>query len=329
MNNTAYSPINTPAWQQLEKLASQLNNPESPTTIKALFDNDESRTDKYSLQVGELLLDFSKNLVSDQVWQSLLELAEQSPLLAHRDAMFAGAPINRTENRAVLHTALRASTEDDDSGEFKQRISQVTEQLQAVKQVSEKIRSGNWLGSTGKPITDVVNIGIGGSDLGPKLACNALEEYRHPGIDLHFISNVDGAQILSTLKKLNPETTLVSIASKTFTTQETLLNAKTAISWFKEHLGLEKPQTSRHFIGLTANPSAALAYGIPPSQILEFSDWVGGRYSLWSSIGLSIAIAIGFENFQQMLAGARAMDRHFKEAPLAQNMPVILALLGI
>ena len=329
MNNTAYSPINTPAWQQLEKLASQLNNPESPTTIKALFDNDESRADKYSLQVGELLLDFSKNRVSDQVWQCLLELAEQSPLLAHRDAMFAGAPINRTENRAVLHTALRASTEDDDSGEFKQRINQVTEQLLDVKQVSEKIRSGNWLGSTGKPITDVVNIGIGGSDLGPKLACNALEEYRHPGIDLHFISNVDGAQILSTLKKLNPETTLVSIASKTFTTQETLLNAKTAISWFKEHLGLEKPQTSRHFIGLTANPSAALAYGIPPSQILEFSDWVGGRYSLWSSIGLSIAIAIGFENFQQMLAGARAMDRHFKEAPLAKNMPVILALLGI
>jgi len=329
MNNTAYSPINTPAWKQLEKLAEQLKNAESPATIKALFDGDSDRADKYSLRVGELLLDFSKNLVSDPIWQSLLQLAEQSPLVRHRAAMFAGAPINRTENRAVLHTALRASAEDDSSAEFKQRISQVNEQLLAVKQVSEKIRTGNWLGSTGKPITDVVNIGIGGSDLGPKLACTALEEYQHPAINLHFISNVDGAQILSTLKKLNPETTLVSIASKTFTTQETLLNAKTAISWFQEQLGLETPQTSQHFIGLTANPNAAIAYGIPQSQILQFSDWVGGRYSLWSSIGLSIAIAIGFENFQQMLAGAREMDRHFEQAPLDKNMPVILALLGI
>jgi len=329
MNNASYNPANTAAWNRLLELASETLSSDKGIAINQLFQEDNQRFEKYSLKAGELKLDFSKNLVNDDIWEQLINLAEQSPLETHRAAMFAGEKINNTEDRAVLHAALRSTESDALSAEEKARAEQVERQLQAVKAVSEEIRSGSWTGSTGKPITDIINIGIGGSDLGPKMACTALEEYAHKRINVHFISNVDGAQILSTLKKLDPETTLVSIASKTFTTQETMLNAKTAIQWFKDNLGLENPKNSAHFIGLTANPEAAINYGIPENQILEFSDWVGGRYSLWSSIGLSIAISIGFENFKQMLDGAREMDLHFQQAPLEKNMPVILALLGI
>jgi len=329
MNNASYNPANTAAWNRLLELASETLSSDKGIAINQLFQEDNQRFEKYSLKAGELKLDFSKNLVNDDIWEQLINLAEQSPLETHRAAMFAGEKINNTEDRAVLHAALRSTESDALSAEEKARAEQVERQLQAVKAVSEEIRSGSWTGSTGKPITDIINIGIGGSDLGPKMACNALEEYAHERINVHFISNVDGAQILSTLKKLDPETTLVSIASKTSTTQETMLNAKTAIQWFKDKLGLENPKNSAHFIGLTANPEAAINYGIPENQILEFSDWVGGRYSLWSSIGLSIAISIGFENFKQMLDGAREMDLHFQQAPLEKNMPVILALLGI
>ena len=328
MDKTLYSPTTTSAWKKLTGLAEQLKSSNN-TTIESFFEQDKARAQKYSLQVGELLLDFSKNLISDDVWLHLVELAKQSPLASHRTAMFTGEAINRTENRSVLHTVLRANPEDAETAPALLRSKQVSEQLSRVKEVSDQIRNGSWLGSTGKVITDVVNIGIGGSDLGPKLACTALEEYAHDRINLHFISNVDGAQILTTLNKLNPETTLVSIASKTFTTQETMLNAQTAINWYRDKLGLPEAQKSCHFLGLTANPEAAIAYGIPEQQILEFSDWVGGRYSLWSSIGLSIAISIGFELFEQMLTGAREMDLHFQNAPLEKNMPVILALLGI
>ena len=329
MNNASYNPANTAAWNRLLELASETLSSDKGIAINQLFQEDSQRFEKYSLKAGELKLDFSKNLVNDDIWEQLINLAQQSPLETHRAAMFAGEKINNTEDRAVLHAALRSTESDALSAEEKARAEQVERQLQAVKAVSEEIRSGSWTGSTGKPITDIINIGIGGSDLGPKMACTALEEYAHERINVHFISNVDGAQILSTLKKLDPETTIVSIASKTFTTQETMLNAKTAIQWFKDNLGLENPKNSAHFIGLTANPEAAINYGIPKYQILEFSDWVGGRYSLWSSIGLSIAISIGFENFKQMLDGAREMDLHFQQAPLEKNMPVILALLGI
>jgi glucose-6-phosphate isomerase len=324
MNHNAYSPTATSAWSKLEEAASA----EAPS-ITDLFAADPQRAKNYSISVGELFLDYSKNLLSNDVWSHLQALAEQSPLQSHRKAMFSGQAINTTENRAVLHAALRAEPQDAKTQQETDRIAQVKSQLQAVKEASDKIRSGQWLGSTGKAITDVINIGIGGSDLGPKLACKALEEYSHPDINLHFISNVDGAEILTTLKKLNPETTLVALASKTFTTQETLLNAKTAIHWFQQTLGLETPQSSSHFVGLTANPANAMAYGIPQNQILEFAEWVGGRYSLWSSIGLSIAISIGFEQFEAMLAGAREMDLHFQNAPVHSNMPVIMALLGI
>jgi len=325
MNSKSYSPTATSAWSNLTAEADAI----AEVRITDLFAADSERVDKFSVSSGELFLDFSKHLVTDSIWSELLNLAEQSPLQSHRAAMFGGEPINSTENRAVLHAALRAEPEDANSDAARERIAQVKQQLQAVKLASDKIRAGQWLGSTGKAITDVVNIGIGGSDLGPKLACAALEEFAHPGINLHFISNVDGAEILTTLKKLNPETTLVALASKTFTTQETLLNAKTAIRWFEQTLGLENAQSSSHFVGLTANPDNARAYGIPADQILEFAEWVGGRYSLWSSIGLSIAICIGFEQFEQMLAGAQEMDAHFQQAPLARNMPVIMALLGI
>ena len=324
-----YSLRATEAWNNLQKLAG----PASAQRISDLFSENSNRAAEMSVNCGELHLDFSKNLINEQTWQALLALAEQSPLEQHRAAMFSGEIINTTENRAVLHAALRAEIGDQKvaaaTEESDQRVALVKEQLAQVKLVSDKIRNGEWFGSTGKPISDVVNIGIGGSDLGPKLACSALQEFAHPCLKLHFISNVDGAEIISTLKKLNPETTLIAVASKTFTTQETLLNAKTAREWFEQKLGLKEAQTSSHFIGLTASRENALAYGIPESQILEFAEWVGGRYSLWSSIGLSIAISIGYERFEEMLAGAREMDLHFQSAPAEKNMPVILALLGI
>jgi len=324
-----YTPTTTSAWKSLEQQAEKAQH----QNISGFFDQNPSRSSQMSVQCGEIFLDYSKNLVSDETWQALLELANQSPLEQHRAAMFSGEKVNTTEGRAVLHGALRAEIGDQRVAsaavESDQRVTLVKQQLVDVELVSEQIRSGQWLGSTGKAITDVVNIGIGGSDLGPKLACSALQEFAHPDIKLHFISNVDGAEILTTLKKLNPETTLVALASKTFTTHETLLNAKTARNWFAETLGLENAQSTRHFVGLTANRANALAYGIPADQILEFAEWVGGRYSLWSSIGLSIAISIGFEKFVEMLAGAREMDLHFQQAPLAENMPVIMALLGI
>jgi len=324
-----YNPTTTPAWKTLKQQAEKAQQ----QNISDFFQQNPQRTSQMSVQSGEILLDYSKNLVSDETWQALLELAAQSPLEQHRAAMFSGEKINTTEDRAVLHGALRAKIGDQTvasaAAESDQRVSLVKQQLADVELVSEKIRNGQWLGSTGKAITDVINIGIGGSDLGPKLACSALQEFAHPDIKLHFISNVDGAEILTTLKKLNPETTLVALASKTFTTHETLLNAKTARNWFAETLGLENAQSSSHFVGLTANRANALAYGIPADQILEFAEWVGGRYSLWSSIGLSIAISIGYEKFLQMLAGAREMDLHFQQAPLSENMPVIMALLGI
>lgn len=325
MNDTPFSPTSTPAWSNLQQAA----NSAAEINIAELFTANPQRTEQYSTRSGELYLDFSKNLLSDSIWTELLALAEQSQLQSHRAAMFAGDPINSTENRAVLHAALRAESQDAGTDVELARIAQVKSQLEAVRQTSDKIRRGDWLGSTGKGIKNLVNIGIGGSDLGPKLACAALEEFAHPDINIYFISNVDGAEILTLLKKLDPETTLVALASKTFTTQETLLNAQTAIDWFQQTLGLDHAQSSSHFVGLTANPANAIAYGIPEDQILEFAEWVGGRYSLWSSIGLSIAISIGFEQFEQMLGGAREMDLHFQNAPLDRNMPVIMALLGI
>ena len=316
-----YSPTQTPAWQQLQKFADT-----GITPLRKLFASDGRRATRYQLRCGGLLLDYSKNRFDDNALNALLALAEQAPLAEQRRAMFAGEPINYTEQRAVLHTALRAHPSD---GIDSTVATQVAEQLAAVERVSEQIRAGRWLGESGRAITDVVNIGIGGSDLGPKMVCTALAEFAHPTLKLHFISNVDGAEILELLKTLDPHTTLVAVASKTFTTQETLLNAHTAQAWFSRHLGLENPQSSKHFLALTANPRAAKEYGVAAEQVLEFAEWVGGRYSLWSAIGLSIALSVGFARFRELLDGARAMDQHFLSAAPASNMPILMALAGI
>lgn len=315
-----YSPRQTPAWGRLEALASA-----GVPSLRELF-NQPDRASRYQLQCAGLLLDYSKNRISDAVLEALLALAAESPLAQQRQAMFSGAAINTTEQRAVLHTALRAHSGD---GVDSAIAAEVAEQLAAVERVSEQIRAGQWLGESGRAITDIVNIGIGGSDLGPKMVCSALAEFAHPDLRMHFVSNVDGAQILQLLKTLDAHTTLVAVASKTFTTQETLLNAATAQRWFSAELGLTQPQRSRHFLALTANRQAAIDYGVAPQQVLEFAEWVGGRYSLWSAIGLSIAISVGFDRFRQLLDGARAMDRHFVTAPAAENMPLLLALIGL
>ncbi len=331
MDYTHFCPTKTAAWQHLKEFARR-----DPINIQQQFKTDPGRVADLSITCDELLLDFSKNLIDRDIWQQLIALAEQSPLAAHRSAMFNGESINTSEDRAVLHTALRSVAENNPANEHlgnalerAQRATDVHRQRQQLARISDKIRAGEWLGSTGKTVTDVVNIGIGGSDLGPKLACQALAEYAQPNLNMHFIANVDGAEILTTLGLLNAETTLITVASKTFTTQETLLNANTAIDWFENRLGLANAQTSSHFIAITASRDNARAFGIDDQHILDFSDWVGGRYSLWSSIGLSIAISIGSHNFDQMLAGAAAMDDHFLTAPLNANMPVALALLGI
>lgn len=310
------APNITAAWQQLSEQSQRFNQ-----TLNDLFSEDSQRATQFSLEHDSLFLDYSKNLVNSDVMASLIALAEQTQLRQKINAMFAGEPINNTEDRAVLHTALRAKQS--------QYQSEINAEKAKLKQFSDAIRDGSWLGSTGHKITDIINIGIGGSDLGPKMVCEALREFAADGLNLHFISNVDGAEIHSLLPRLNPETTLVVIASKTFTTQETMTNAATVLRWYETILGLANAQNSCHFVGLTSQPENAINYGIDESRVLQFWDWVGGRYSVWSSIGFSVACCIGYDNFEQFLAGAESIDTHFNEAPLAQNMPVVMALLGI
>ena len=313
----------TRQWRQLIDLAES----QGQADFRPLLGPD--RAARYQLSAAGLYLDYSRNLLNDGIMAALLALVENSPLAGHRESMFRGEAINVSEQRPVLHTALRAATADLEADGLGGLAGEIETQLARINEVSARVRAGQWLGATGKPVRDVVNLGIGGSDLGPKLACEALKEYAHKEVRCQFLSNVDGEPIRSTLANLDPETTLVIIASKSFTTSETLLNARTAAAWFRERLALENPFASPHFIGVTAAPEKAMQAGIPRDQLLEFGEWVGGRYSLWSSIGLSIAISIGFEHFSAMLAGARSMDRHFRTAPPARNMPVVMALLGI
>ena len=318
-------------WPRLKNLAASVRDIEFRESLGT------ERAANFRLEAASLYLDYSRNLVTDEVMNALVELAEISPLPTHREAMFRGEAINTTEERPVLHTALRASPEDLQADGLGELSGEIEAQLGRIREISERIRAGQWLGVTGKPVRDVVNLGIGGSDLGPKLACEALKEFAHEDVRCHFLSNVDGEPIRSLLSRLDPETTLVIISSKSFTTQETLLNANTAAHWFQksfqesfqEGLGVDNPFTTPHFIGITAAPAKAMQAGIPEDQLLLFGDWVGGRYSLWSSIGLTIAITAGYDNFARLLEGARQMDRHFRSAPPARNMPVILALLGL
>ena len=316
------NPTQTAAWQALEQHKAE------NLTIPQLFAENASRFNQYSLNfANQILVDYSKNAVNDKTLGLLRQLADECQLKSATEAMFSGQKINRTENRAVLHTALRNRSNTPVYVDGKDVMPEVNAVLAKMKDFCQRIISGAWKGYTGKAITDVINIGIGGSDLGPYMVTEALRPYKNH-LTMHFVSNVDGTHIAETLKKVNPETTLVLVASKTFTTQETMTNALTAREWLLSH-AKDESAVAKHFAALSTNASEVAKFGIDTNNMFEFWDWVGGRYSLWSAIGLSIALSIGFENFEQLLDGAHEMDKHFRSAPIEQNIPATLALIGI
>ncbi|WP_374950567.1 glucose-6-phosphate isomerase [Mucilaginibacter sp.] len=295
--------------------------------LKDLFAADSQRFEKFSLQFDDILLDYSKNRIDDETIALLIQLARECGVNKAIEAMFAGEKINVTEGRPVLHVALRNRANTPILVDGKDVMPDVNRVLQHMKEFSTAITSGEWKGYTGKAITDVVNIGIGGSDLGPVMVTEALKAYKNH-LNMHFVSNVDGTHIAETLKELNAETTLFLIASKTFTTQETMGNAHSARDWFIEKGGKDQ-DVAKHFAALSTNSEGVEKFGIDTKNMFEFWDWVGGRYSLWSAIGLSIALSVGFDNFEELLSGAHAMDEHFKSTELEENLPAILALVGI
>jgi len=297
------------------------------TTIKDLFANDTKRFDKFSVRFEDILLDYSKNLITEKTKAILVALANECELDDAIERMFTGDIINQTESRAVLHTALRNRSNSPVAVDGNNIMPDINAVLEKMKGFSEKVISGNWKGYSNKAITDVVNIGIGGSDLGPVMVTEALKPYKNH-LNLHFVSNVDGTHIAEALKKINPETTLFLIASKTFTTQETMSNANSARDWFIANGGSAE-DVAKHFVALSTNEKLVTAFGIDPANMFGFWDWVGGRYSLWSAIGLSISLSVGYENFIELLEGAHAMDKHFRTTNFNENIPVILALLGI
>ncbi|MFN6944259.1 MAG: glucose-6-phosphate isomerase [Cytophagaceae bacterium] len=300
----------------------------SQVHMRDLFKQDKERFKKFSVQFNDILLDYSKNRITEETMSLLKSLAEEAGLKKAMEEMFSGAKINTTEKRAVLHTALRNRSNAPVFVDGQDIMPGINKVLKKMKNCSDAIRNGNWKGYTGKVITDIVNIGIGGSDLGPYMVTEALKPYAKDGLNIHFVSNVDGTHIAETLKKVDPETTIFIIASKTFTTQETITNAESARMWFLNKCG-DPACVARHFIALSTNAKAVSAFGIDTENMFEFWDWVGGRYSLWSAIGLPIAVYIGFENFEKLLIGAHEMDKHFRATPFEKNIPVILALLGI
>jgi glucose-6-phosphate isomerase len=311
------------AWRALEAHRDAM----AHVHMRDLFAADAERFGHFSLSSDDMLLDYSKNRVTDETMRLLVELARHADVEGARDRTFAGERVNNTEGRAVLHSALRNTPDRPVLVDGVDVMPEVARVLKQMETFAGAVRSGAWTGATGEAITDVVNIGIGGSDLGPVMVTEALKPYQKPGLAMHFVSNVDGTHIAEILKRLDPERTLFIVASKTFTTQETIANATTARAWLVDALG--EDAVAKHFAALSTNGDAVAAFGIDVANMFGFWDWVGGRYSLWSAIGLSIAIAIGFDNFQALLAGGRAMDDHFRTEPLATNMPVILALLGI
>ncbi len=314
------------AWQDL--LVHYAAN--SRLSMRSLFDDDTERFGRFSVRLDDLLLDYSKNLVTQETMALLLALARQCQVESWRDKMFSGEKTNNTERRAVLHTALRAATNAAHAPilvDGRDVLPGVRHVLDKMRVFSESVRNGTWRGYSGKSITDVVSIGIGGSYLGPLMVCRALHPYQDK-VKVHFVSNVDGTDLMENLAALDPESTLFIVASKTFTTQETLMNARSARDWFLRAAGDSK-HIAKHFVALSTNAKEVTAFGIDVANMFEFSDWVGGRYSLWSAIGLSIALAVGMDNFEELLRGGYEMDTHFCTAPLEQNMPVILALLGV
>ena len=318
------NPTHTHAWKSLEAHKAELSN----ITIQDLFKQEKNRFEDYSLTFNnQILVDFSKNNINQTTLSHLRQLAQECSLDSAKEAMFTGEKINRTENRAVLHTALRNRTNTPVLVDGKDVMPEVNAVLAKMKDFCQRIISGEWKGYTGKAITDVVNIGIGGSDLGPYMVTEALRPYKNH-LNMHFVSNVDGTHIAETLKKVNPETTLFLVASKTFTTQETMTNAQSARDWLLKAAKNESA-VAKHFAALSTNAKDVEKFGIDTNNMFEFWDWVGGRYSLWSAIGLSIALSIGFENFEALLNGAHEMDKHFRSAPIEQNIPTTLALVGL
>ena len=318
------NPTNTQAWKALEAHQSQLAN----TTIADLFKQEQNRFNDYSLNFeNQILVDFSKNKINQETLKLLRQLAKESALDEAINAMFTGEKINRTENRAVLHTALRNRSNTPVYVDGKDVMPEVNAVLAKMSAFCDRVISGEWKGYTGKAIIDVVNIGIGGSDLGPYMVTEALRPYKNH-LNMHFVSNVDGTHIAETLKKVNPETTLFLVASKTFTTQETMTNANSARDWLLA-AAKDNSAVAKHFAALSTNGKAVAEFGIDTNNMFEFWDWVGGRYSLWSAIGLSIALSIGFDNFEALLSGAHEMDKHFRTAPLEKNIPATLALVGL
>ncbi|MBI4842722.1 MAG: glucose-6-phosphate isomerase [Nitrospirae bacterium] len=317
-------PRKTKAWKKLEKHYALMKN----ARMKDMFAEDPRRFDSFSLRFEDILVDYSKNIINKETVNLLMKLAEEAGLKGAIKDMFSGEKINETEGRAVLHPALRNRSNLPVYVDGKDVMPEVNAVFKQIEDFSGKVITGEWKGYTGRAITDIVNIGIGGSDLGPAMVAEALKPYRKSNISPHFVSNIDATHITETLNKLSPETTLFIIASKTFTTQETMTNALTAKRWFLTS-ARDESHVKKHFAAVSTNEAEVMKFGIDPVNMFVFWDWVGGRYSLWSAIGLSIACSTGFENFAKLLDGAHAMDRHFRETPFDENIPVILGLLGI
>lgn len=311
-------------WQALEKHQKEIRQ----QSLRDLFAEDEHRFERFSLKFKDILLDYSKNQISAETMKLLYELADSRNLRQWIERMFNGDPINHTEQRAVLHTACRNRSDMPVKVDGQDVMPEVRETLQRMRKVSESVRNGGWKGFNKRPILDVVNLGVGGSDLGPVMVTEALRPYGKAGLRVHFVSNVDSSHITDTLNDLNPETTLFIVSSKSFTTQDTLANAEAARDWLMA-VAPNEQAVSRHFIAVSNNVEAARNFGIAEENIFKMWDWVGGRYSLWSAIGLSIAIYIGMSNFEELLEGAYEMDQHFRTAPWNENLPVNLALIGI
>ncbi len=318
------NPLETKTWKILQDHYAVIKKQH----MRDLFSQDPERFSRFSVRFEDILLDYSKNIITDKTMDLLLELAREIDLQDSIEKMFSGDRINETEKRAVFHTALRNRQNEPVYLDGHDVMPEVNAVLKQMRLFSDNLISGTWQGFTGKAITDIVNIGIGGSDLGPVMVMEALKPYGIPHIKAHFVSNIDGTHMVETLKKVSPETTVFMVASKTFTTQETMTNAHTARQWFLDAAGEER-FIKRHFVAISTNREAVIEFGIDPENMFIFWDWVGGRYSLWSAIGLSIACTIGFEHFEALLEGAHAVDRHFRETEFKKNIPVILALIGI
>ncbi|WP_230347104.1 glucose-6-phosphate isomerase [Methylobacillus methanolivorans] len=318
------NPTNCPVWHDLSAHYQEI----LPLQMRDMFTKDGRRFEKFSLKSEGLLLDYSKHRITDETLPLLFKLARDSKVEEWRDRMFAGEKINFTENRAVLHTALRNRSNTPIYVDDKDVMPEVNRVLAQMRKFSNGIRSGAWKGYSGKRITDIVNIGIGGSDLGPVMVCGALKPYAQADLNVHFVSNIDGTHLAQTLEQCDPETTLFIVASKTFTTQETMTNAHSARQWFLQ-AAEDEAHVAKHFVAISTNANEVSKFGIDADNMFEFWDWVGGRYSLWSAIGLSIAIYIGMDHFEELLQGGHDIDLHFKNTPLEQNIPVIMALLGV